>query len=198
MRTVVASFAALALVVPAGALAQPVSTMGGAGPDTYLEVHAGAFVPQSKDLDRLDPNLAFGGTFGARFNPNVSAELEIAYARASGTGTDWKSAFDEIPVTASLRLRYPMKVAELSAFAGGGVHFAHLWVESGGGTVTALDHSAHDTVFGYHIGAEAAFNLSPTMRVGFEVRETFATAKFDGVSTDIGGLRLAATAGWHF
>jgi hypothetical protein len=48
------------------------------------------------------------------------------------------------------------------------------------------------------VGAEAAFNLSPTMRVGFEVCETFATAKFGGTSTDIGGLRLAATLGYHF
>ena len=192
MRTAVASFAALALAVPAGALAQPVSTMGGAGPDTYLELHLGAFVPRSNDLDGYDANVAVGGTFGARFTANVSAELEVAYARASGSGTGWKSTFDEIPVTASVRLRYPMKVAEVSAFAGGGVHFAHLSMEA------PVDSSSHDTAFGYHVGAEAAFKLSPTMRVGFEVRETFVTAKFDGVSTDIGGLRLAATLAYDF
>ncbi len=200
MRNLVASLAALALLAPTFTRAQPVSTLGGAGPDTYLEFHLGAFLPGSKDLDQLDPNVAVGGTFGARFTPNVSAEIELAYARASGSGTGWKAALDDVPVTASLRLRYPMKVAEISAFAGGGIHFAHFSLEpdATSGTVVPQDVSESDTVFGYHIGGELAFNLSPTMRVGFEARETFATAKFRDVSTDIGGLRLAATLGYHF
>ncbi len=192
MRSLAAFLAALASTAPAAALAQPVSTMGGAGPDTYLELHLGAFVPQG-DLDRLDPNVALGGTFGARFNPNLSAELELAYARASATVSGVDTVFDEIPITASLRLRYPMKVAELSAFGGGGIHFAHVSASFAG-----LSGSSNDTAFGWHVGGEAAFNLSPTMRVGFEVRRTFATAKFEGVSTDIGGVRLAATLGYHF
>jgi opacity protein-like surface antigen len=99
-----------------------------------------------------------------------------------------------VPVTANLRLRYPMKVAELSVFAGGGIHFAQLSSDS---DLTGWS-SSHDSAFGYQLGAEAAFNLSPTMRVGAEVCETFVTAKFDGTSTDIGGLRLAATLGYHF
>ena len=194
MRSLVAPFAAIALAVPAAALAQPVSTVGGAGPDTYLELHLGGFVPQSSDLDGLDPNLDLGGTFGARFNPNLSAELEVGYYRASGTQSGVKGVVDAIPVTASLRLRYPMKVAELSAFAGGGVHFAHESIDS---AVTGY-RSSGDTAFGYHVGAEAAFNLSPMMRVGFEVRRTFVTASFDGGDLDIGGLRLAATLGYEF
>jgi opacity protein-like surface antigen len=200
MRSLVASLAALALAAPSAALAQPVSTVGGAGPDTYLELHLGAFLPQSSDLDRLDPNVSVGGTFGARFSPNLSAELEVAYYRASGSEAGWKGAVDAIPVTASVRLRYPMKVAEVSALAGGGIHFAHEWVEiapaSPGGATT--ERSARDTAFGYHVGAEAAFNLSPTMRVGVEGRWSFLTAEFDGVDTDLGGLRLAATLGYHF
>jgi opacity protein-like surface antigen len=193
MRTLLASLAALALAFPATALAQPVSTVGGAGPDTFLELHLGAFVPQSTDLDGLDPNVDLGGTFGARFTPNVSAELEVGYYRTSGTTAGVKDAVEAFPVTASLRLRYPMKVAELSAFAGGGVHFAHASTDTPDGYA-----SASDTAFGWHAGAELAFNLSPTMRVGFEVRRTFVDARFDGVDTDIGGLRLAATLGYHF
>ncbi len=197
MRTLVACLAALALCAPAAAAAQPVSTMGGAGPDTYLELHLGAFLPQG-DIDSLNPGVAFGGTFGARFNPNVSAELELGYYRAnggaSGFGVGGASAvdgfFEAIPVTASVRLRYPMKVAELSAFGGGGIHFAHLSTSGSGGF--------HDTAFGAHVGAEAAFNLSPTMRVGFEVRRTFVNASFETRTTDVGGLRLAATLGYHF
>lgn len=194
MKTLVAWVAALAFAIPGSARAQPVSTLGGAGPDTYLELHLGAFLPQSSDLASLDPNVSVGALFGARFNPNVSVELETGYDRASATSAGVSRAFQDVPVTANLRLRYPMKVAELSAFAGGGVHFAHVSADS---DLTGWA-SSSDTAFGYQIGAEAAFNLSPTMRVGFEVRETFVTAKFDGVSTDVGGLRLAATLGYHF
>jgi hypothetical protein len=61
-----------------------------------------------------------------------------------------------------------------------------------------IDTSDRATVFGFHVGGEGAFNLSPTMRVGFEVRRTFVNAKLYDVKTDIGGLRLAATLGYHF
>ncbi len=194
MKSLVASFAALALAVPAAARAQPVSTLGGAGPDTYLELHLGAFLPQSSDLKSLDPNVSVGALFGARFTPNVSVELQVGYDRASGTSAGVSRAFQDVPVTANLRLRYPMKVAELSVFAGGGIHFADLSADS---DLTGWT-SSHDTTFGYQVGAEAAFNLSPTMRVGFEVMRSIVTAKFEGQSVDIGGLRLAATLGYHF
>ncbi len=194
MKTLVASFAALALAVPAAARAQPVSTMGGAGPDTYLELHLGAFLPQSKDLDALDPKVSFAGLFGARFNPNVSVELEVGYDRASATASGVTTAFQDIPLTANVRLRYPMKVAEISVYAGGGIHFAQLSMNSD----LAGWSASNDTVFGYPLGAELAFNLSPTMRVGLDACETFASASFHDVSTEIGGLRLAATLGYHF
>jgi opacity protein-like surface antigen len=163
--------------------------MGGAGPDTYLELHLGGFVPQSSDLDGFDPGIALGGTFGARFNPNLSAELEAAYYRSSAGNSGFDTHLGVFPVTASLRLRYPAKFAELSGFAGGGLHFAHLWNSLA---------SSDDTAFGWHVGAEAAFNLSPTMRIGFEVRRTFVNASFEGVDVNLGGLRLAATLGYHF
>jgi opacity protein-like surface antigen len=195
MKTLLASLTALALAFPAGALAQPVSTMGGAGPDTYLEFHLGAFLPQSNDLEALDPKVSFGGLFGARFTPNVSVELALGYDRASATTAGHVTrAFEDVPLTANLRLRYPMKVAELSAFAGGGIHFAKLSASS---DLTGWS-SSSESAFGYQLGAELAFNLSPTMRVGFEAMRSIVSATFDGVDTDIGGLRLAATLGYHF
>jgi opacity protein-like surface antigen len=194
MRSVVASLAALSLAVPAAAVAQPVSTVGGSGPDTYLELHLGAFVPQSSDLDELDPGVAFGGTFGARFGPTFSVELELAYYGASSTAAAVRTALEAIPVTASLRARLPFKRWEVSAFAGGGVHFARWSADPDPGGYL----SEWDTAFGYHFGAEAALYLSPTMRVGFEARRSFVNASLSGLDTDIGGLRLAATLGYHF
>ncbi len=195
MRTVVASFAALALAVPAGALAQPDSTSGGGAPGTYVDVRFGAFLPRSKDTEALDPNVEIGGTVGGRFNRYLSAELDLAYYRASATTATEKNVLEAVPVTASVRLRYPTRVAEVSVFAGGGLHFAHAW--TGSPDVAGSHASSRDAALGYHLGAEAAFNLSRTMRVGIEARETFVTAKFDGADVDIGGLGLAATLGWH-
>lgn len=192
MRSTLASLAALALSLPADVLAQPISTVGGAGPDTYLELHVGGFVPQSDDVEALDAGVALGASFGARFTPNLSAELELAYYRASGTESGATNVLSVLPVTASVRLRYPLKVAELSAFAGGGLHLAYSSFEA---EVEASDYA---TAFGLHVGGEAAFNLSPTMRVGFEVRRTFVNAEFDGADVDFSGVRLAATLGYHF
>ena len=64
MRFIGAVIAAAALLAPAAGYAQPVSSLSGPGPDTWVEVHLGATIPQHKDLDGVDPGYAFGGTFG--------------------------------------------------------------------------------------------------------------------------------------
>ena len=205
MRPVTAALAALALSAPAATRAQPVSTPAGAGPDTYLELHLGAYLPQASDLDALDAGWDIGGTFGARFSPNASVEAELSYVHATGTPEGAPSTDERqlqlLPFTASLRLRVPFKVAELSAFGGAGVYFA--WFEStdtliGLGPSVTTHSSQDDTTFGFHAGAALAFNLSPTMTVGAEVRRTFVTAKLGGADVALDGVRVAATLGYHF
>jgi opacity protein-like surface antigen len=198
MRTSAVAAAALALAAPLLAAAQPVSTPS--GPDTYLSFHAGAYVPQHDDLRNFDPGIAFGGTFGALFTPNLGVEAEVGYYRSTGKEPDIGSLW-AVPVTASLRVRMPLKVAELSALAGGGVHFAHasfatLTCQAIGcpapGRVTETSNA-----FGFHVGAAAAFNLSPTMLVGAEVRRTFVPARFAGESVRLDGLRAAVTLSYN-
>lgn len=200
MRLLATTVAALAVLTPALSSAQPVSIQGGAGPDTYVELHLGAFLPQHDDLDAFDTGWAMGGTFGARFTPNLGVEAELGFVRATagtrslGLGIDADQTLTDVPFAASLRLRWPLKVAELSALAGGGLHFARLTTDPvAGGSV-----SDRSTAFGFHVGAAAAFNLSPTMLFGVEARRTFVKAKFDGADVNLDGLRLALTLGYHF
>lgn len=201
LKTYIAALVGLALAVPSVARSQPVS--GVSGPDTYLELHLGAFVPQHDDLDVLDTGYAFGGTFGARFTPNLGVEGELGYVRASGTDTraapgTFEQTLAMVPFAASLRVTLPLRVAELSALAGGSLAVA--WLESRfGGATTIQDFTRSDTTaaFGFHVGAAAAFHLSPTMLFGVNVRQTFVPAKFDGAEVNLDGLRIALTLGYH-
>ncbi|MGB8930494.1 MAG: porin family protein [Anaeromyxobacteraceae bacterium] len=185
--------ALVALLVPIAAWAQPVSDVD--GPDTYLQIHLGALIPQSSALDQLDPGVAFGGAFGARFSPMVSAELGVGYARMTGRTGDFRSTLIDLPISASLRLRLPFERGEISGLAGADIHSSRLSTES---TLTSVSVSDRATSFGWHVGAGAGYQLSPTILVGVDVRRYFATAAYDGGDVDIGSLRVAATLDFHF
>jgi opacity protein-like surface antigen len=195
MRTTAAIPAVLlALLAAPAARAQPVSEPS--GPDTYLELQLGAFLPGS-DIDALDPGVALSGTFGAKFSKHVGAEATVGYYRAGSTvkGTppdlDLDTSLNVVPVLASLRLTVPLDALELSARAGVGVHFASLHMTGG---ATGYDTS---TAFGYHVGAAAAFNLSRTMLVGVDALATFATAKFGASELAIDGLQVSVKLGYR-
>lgn len=195
MRVVAVALAA-AVLAPAAARAQPVSSPSGPATDTYLELHLGAFLPQSRALDAVDPGYDFGGTFGARFSPYLGVEGEIAFVRAIGFENGLQTTFADLPISASIRLRAPFKTAELSVFGGVALHFVSLSHEVDVlGTVTR--NSDRATAFGAQAGAAIGFNLSPTMLVGAEARRTFVEPKFEGTGVRVDGLRVAITLVYH-
>ena len=188
---------ALALLAAPSTRAQPVSARS--GPDTYLEFDVGAFIPQAPDLSDFDPHIAFSGTFGAKFNPNVGVEASLGYYRAASTTAAVPPApanersLNVMPLLVNLRLVAPFKTMELSARAGVGIHFASLH-STGGNNGNYYDTS---TAFGWQVGASAAFNLSPTMLVGVDVLGTFAQATFAGADVGIDGITVSVKLGYR-
>jgi opacity protein-like surface antigen len=186
---------ALSSLAAPAAHAQPVSARS--GPDTYLVLNLGAFLPLASDLDGLDPGIAISGTFGAMFSPYLGAEASLGYYRTAGVVptllTNVDTALGVVPVLVNLRLVAPFKALELSVRAGGGVHFASRY-----DTALLSSNYATSTAFGWQVGAGAAFKLSPIMLVGVDVLGTFAEATFDGKSTSLDGVTVAATLGYRF
>ena len=189
MNRLAAVLTAVALLAAPAARAQPVSARS--GPNTYLELDVGAFLPVASDLDGLDAGLAASGTFGAMFTPHVGAEASVGYYRASGTVNLSDRSVGVVPILVNVRLVAPFKAVELSARAGAGIHFASFH-SSGVASVSSMD-----TAFGLQVGGSAAFNLSPTMLVGLDVLGSFAEAKFDGVSTNLDGVTVAVKLGYR-
>ncbi len=197
MRTAVLAVLATALLAPRYARAQPVSSLSGPGPDTYIELHLGTYLPQHRDLDIVDPGVAVGGTFGARFSPYVSVEGGVGWVRASGSEGSTKITVSDVPLTASLRLRAPYRFAEISATGGAGLHIASFSSEMDLVGLPASTVSDTAVALGYHVGLGVAFQLSPTMLFGVDVRRTFVEPKFSGTGVRLDGLRAAVTLTYH-
>jgi hypothetical protein len=197
MRSTAAVLAAAALLAPVAGRAQPVSSLSGPGPDTWIELHLGASIPQHKDLAGVDPGYAVGGAFGARFSPYLGVEGELGYTRATGKDAGVTLTASDLPFKANLRLRAPWKVMELSAAAGVGLHLASLTREVpdlAGGTVSTTRTSV---AFGFQVAAGLGLHLSPTMLVGAGVERTFVEPKFEGTGVRFDALRVALTLTYH-
>jgi hypothetical protein len=197
MRTAVLAVLATALLAARDARAQPVSSLSGPGPDTYIELHLGTYLPQHRDLDVVDPGVAVGGTFGARFSPYVSVEGGAGWVRASGREGSTKITVSDVPVTASLRLRAPYRFAEISAMGGAALHIASFSSEVDLVGLPASTVSDTAVALGYHVGLGVAFQLSPTMLFGVDVRRTFVEPQFSGTGVRLDGLRAAVTLTYH-
>lgn len=188
--------AAALLLAPAAALAQPISYPAGPPVDTWLEVHLGASFAQHSDLDGLDPGVAVGGAFGARFMPWLGVELGLGYEGASGRKDGVRLTARAVPIAASLRVRAPLRAVELSVYGGPNLHLAWLDTDPPAASGRA-GVSDGDVAFGGHVGAGLAFQLSPTLLVGADVRRTFVEPRFDAARVRFDALRTAVTLTYH-
>lgn len=194
-----------ALAAPTAARSQPVSDA--TGPDTYLDVYAGGFVPQHADLDGYDARVAFGGSFGAYFDEerHLGVEGGVGYHRATAESAQTTAAgrrvatsvLGIIPITASLRLRLPAGRAEIHALGGVGLYVAgrRSTVDLDG---TSIESSTDGgSAFGFHLGAGVAFPVWSTTFVGVEARRSVVRARLDGVGTRLDGLTAAITISYQ-
>jgi hypothetical protein len=185
MRSIVV--AAVVALLPLSAGAQPVSEP--AGPDTYLQVHLGAFVPRG-DFDELDTGFTVGGAFGARFTRHLAVEGAVAFERATSSGPG-STTLNDVPIAVSLVARLPFKQGELAAYGGPDLHVVHVGVK---GTPSR---SWDEVGFGGHYGVRAAVNVWPTALVGIDLSGTIAEAKLDR-TTRLDAFRLAVMLQYRF
>jgi hypothetical protein len=185
MRSIVV--AAVVALLPLSAGAQPVSDAS--GPDTYLQVHLGAFVPRG-DLDQLDTGFTVGGAFGARFTRHLAVEGAVAFERATSSGPG-SITLNDVPIAVSLVARLPFKQGELAAYGGPDLHVVHLAMDG------PPSRSWDEVGFGGHYGVRAAANLWPTALVGIDLSGTIAEAKLDR-TTRLDAFRLAVMLQYRF
>jgi opacity protein-like surface antigen len=190
------AIAAAALLAPAVATAQPVSSPAGTGPEVWLAVHLGAAIAQGDDLrDKLDPGYDVGVAVGARFNRWLGIEGGASYLRATGSRDGVDRTLWDVPIQANLRARWPGAVVEPSLYAGAALHLAAVDVQPPG---SAPASSETATAFGFQVGASLDFHVTRTMLVGADVQRTFVPAKLGGATVRLDTLRLALALTHHF
>jgi opacity protein-like surface antigen len=197
MRNPFLALAWAALLAPAAARAQPVSTPAGTGPEVWIAFHLGASVAQGDDLGgKLEPGYDVGAAVGARFTPWLGIEGSASYVRAEGTSDGVRRTYWDVPLAVNLRARWPGKVVEPSISAGAALHLATL--EADVVSTSAGARSTSATPFGFQVGAALDFHVTRTMLVGASVERSFVPAKIDDATVRLDALRLAVGLTHHF
>ncbi len=194
MRSSVAAVLAIAaLAAPAAARARPAPARPSPRSDSWIEAYGGAFLPQHRDLDGVDPGIAAGIALGAWLTRYLGLEGGFGYARATGTENGTTLTASEFPFTANLRLRAPLRRIELSVWAGAALHVASLSAKTPaalGGTTRTSDTAM---AFGGQVGAGAGLHLSPALLLGAAVDRSFVNPRFAGTAVRFDALRAVVT-----
>jgi opacity protein-like surface antigen len=170
--------------------------------NNYMAFKPGIYSPQASRIDDFDDGFHGEIAFGYKYNPYFSAEMAVGYyhtedefrfVTASGT-KDVDFNIDVYPLTLTLKGGFPIEALELYGLAGVGVHIVR------GG-------KADDTVFGFHLGGGAIYNLTPTWFIGAEGKylwtgkadfeETVMGERFKG-KTELNGILATAVVGFRF
>lgn len=198
MRLSLALFAAVALAWSGNVAAQ--SNLPPRG-ENYFAFRAGAYVPQSNDLDAYNTGVGADLAVGRKFNPNLALEFglgsfwiatdEVAFVDAFGPYTDkWEAR--AIPLTATAKGILPAGALDVYVLGGLGMYFVDAkftqtdsidgWSESW---------SDSDTALGLHFGGGAAIAVNPQWKLAFEMRYHVAKATLFNVDTSLDGLQLS-------
>lgn len=191
------AFAISALCV-AVVLLLPFSAIG-ADTVNYFSVKAGAYSPQSDDLDEFDTGFNGEIAIGHYFNPNFAFELGVGHFKTEASFPEFgeRDEIKAVPVTLTAKAIYPVNGLEMFGEAGVGVYFAT--GESNftyGGARYHFDDD--DTAFGFHLGLGANFDITPNIFLGVEGRYLWAEAEFGGINSDLDGYIITGTLGFRF
>ena len=183
MRSAGRWFAALAVATlcTLAFAAHPSEALSG---DSYFLVRAGAFAPQSSDLDNYSTGVNAEVAVGHYFLPFLSGELGFGYFESSND----PYKLTVYPATLAARLRVPLPIVKPYAILGGGAYFTSLDTSAG---------SKDDTAYGYFAGAGVDFKIT-FLLLNIEAKYLWVEPSFSGTDRNIEGVVVTAGVGVEF
>ena len=183
MRSAGRWFAALAVATlcTLAFAAHPSEALSG---DSYFLVRAGAFAPQSSDLDNYSTGVNAEVAVGHYFLPFLSGELGFGYFESSND----PYKLTVYPATLAARLRVPLPIVKPYAILGGGAYFTSLDTSAG---------SKDDTAYGYFGGAGVDFKIT-FLLLNIEAKYLWVEPSFSGTDRNIEGVVVTAGVGVEF
>ncbi len=173
----------------------------------YAVLKAGAYFPNSSDLNSF--NTGFNGevAFGHYFNQNFAAELALGYFQSSGKGpwyTNYTATGDiyAVPLTVALKAIYPIDKWEVYAIGGMGAYYCKANVDFTGSGIAVLSQNGTFALGGF-LGAGANLNLDHNWFIGLEGRYLWVTPEFtvnfaNNVGVSFDGWVLTGNLGYRF
>jgi len=168
---------------------------------------------ESDDLEEFDREFSGEIAIGHYCNPNFALEVGVGYFETDAIfqGVDPRLGSyreqDEItvtPVTLTGKAVHPMDEVELFGEVGVGFYFVSgeadaSWTGLGGGSIHLDD---DDTVFGFHLGVGANFNIAENLFLGLQGKYFWAEAEFAAygftLEADLDGFIVTATLGFRY
>ena len=179
----------------------------------YAVLKAGAYFPNSGDLNGF--NTGFNGevAYGHYFNKNIAGELGLGYFQSSGNGSASGTGFNasangdiySVPLTIALKAIYPVEKWELYAIGGMGVYFCN--AEMNGSITRGIftfigSESSNSASLGGFLGAGANLNMDQNWFIGMEGKYLWTTPEFTFVGQNINvhfdGWILTGNLGFRF
>ncbi len=181
----------------------------------YVTFKGGIYSPESDDLEDFDTGFNVEIALGHYFHRNFALELGVGYfeTEASFSGFDpilgvWseKDEITAIPLTLTAKGVYPTQYVDLFGGVGIGLYFVHGEADLSSSAFGSLSFDDDDTVFGFHLGAGANFNITENIFFGIEGKYLWAEAEFEesflGVpfelDADLEGFTVTGNIGFRF
>jgi len=178
----------------------------------YIALKAGAYTPNSSDLE--DFNTGFNGevAFGHYLSKNAAIELGIGYSQTesptyygymSQTGNyNGQIDIQNKPVTLSLKLIAPIDIAEFYVLGGIGANFVHGEIDVNTQLLGSASISDDKVAFLGQLGAGLNFNINPNFFIGVEGKYIWSTVDFEQlgseISVDLDGFVYTGVIGFRF
>ncbi len=180
---------------PPPAIAQPPAQEGKA----YLTAKVGGVIPKSSDLEGFDNGLSLEAALGYRVNENFALEFGVGHFSMSGAQTGYvsgvfatvKADVTAYSVTGAVRLVLPVDKLELYGLAGGGLYPITERGELSAPGYTTATNSASDTPFGFFLGGGLNVKLSPSARLGAEVKYVIGKVTLFNTDSEFNSIIVA-------